>query len=319
MQRILAVAIGLLLGPVGAFAQDWPQRPVRLVVPYAAGGGTDTVARVLAQKLGDAFGQRFIVENKTGASGMIGAQAVAKADADGSAFLVASPAEIALNQNLFKDIAYDPLTDLTPVTLLAWTPMVLAAHPTFAASTPSELVALARAEPVDFSSPGVGSAHHLTGEYINKLQGARLVHVPYRGAAPAVADAVGGQVKLTISGMPPVVQFLQAGKLKAIGVTSKQRSPTFPGIPALAETKGFEDFDFTNWFGLLGRAGTPQPILDKLAKAAVAALKDPQVREILQTQAAEPVGNTPAEFGQFIRAESARYAKIVQLTGIKVR
>jgi tripartite-type tricarboxylate transporter receptor subunit TctC len=319
MQRILAIAVGLLLGPVGAFAQDWPQRPVRLVVPYAAGGGTDIVARVLAQKLGDAFGQRFVVENKTGASGMIGAQAVAKGDADGSTFLVASPAEIALNQNLFKDIAYDALTDLAPVTLLAWTPMVLAAHPTFAASTTSELLALARAEPVDFSSPGVGSAHHLTGEYIGKLQGVRLVHVPYRGAAPAVADAVGGQVKLTISGMPPVVQFLQAGKLKAIAVTSKQRSPAFPGIPSLAETRGFEDVDFTNWFGLLARSGTPQPVLDKLAKATVAALKDPQVREILQSQAAEPVGNTPAEFGQFIRAESAKYAKIVQLTGVTVK
>jgi tripartite-type tricarboxylate transporter receptor subunit TctC len=319
MLRIFAIAIGLLVGPGAALAQDWPQRPVRLVVPYAAGGGTDIVARVLAQKLGDAFGQRFVVENKTGASGMIGAQAVAKGDADGSTFLVASPAEIALNQNLFKDIAYDALTDLAPVTLLAWTPMVLAAHPTFAASTTSELLAQARAEPVDFSSPGVGSAHHLTGEYIGKQQGVRLVHVPYRGAAPAVADAVGGQVKLTISGMPPVVQFLQAGKLKAIAVTSKQRSPAFPGIPSLAETKGLEDVDFTNWFGLLARSGTPQPILDKLAKATVAALKDPQVREILQSQAAEPVGNTPAEFGQFIRAESAKYAKIVQLTGVKVK
>jgi tripartite-type tricarboxylate transporter receptor subunit TctC len=145
------------------------------------------------------------------------------------------------------------------------------------------------------------------------------VHVPYRGAAPAVADAVGGQVKLTISGMPPVVPFLQSQKLKAIAVTSAKRSPAFPAIPALAETKGLEDFDFTNWFGLLARTGTPQPILDKLAKAAVAALQDPQVREILQGQAAEPVGNTSAEFGKFIRAESAKYARIVELTGIKVK
>jgi tripartite-type tricarboxylate transporter receptor subunit TctC len=289
------------------------------VVPYPAGGGTDTVARVLAQKLGDALGQRFVVENKTGASGMIGAQMVAKGAADGYTFLVASPAEIALNQNLFTDIAYDPLVDLTPVTLLAWTPMVLAAHPNLAAANVSELVALARAQPVDFSSPGVGSAHHLTGEYINKVQGTRLMHVPYRGAAPAVSDAVGGQVKLTISGMPPVVQFLQAGTLKAIAVTSRQRSRIFSGTPALAETKGFEDFDFTNWFGLLARTGTPQSVLDKLAKAAVAALQEPQVRDILMTQAAEAVGNTPAEFGEFIRVESAKYKKIVDLTGVKVK
>jgi tripartite-type tricarboxylate transporter receptor subunit TctC len=319
MLRNLTIGLCLLLGPTAASAQDWPQRPVRLVVPYPAGGGTDAVARLLAQKLGDAFGQRFVVENKTGASGMIGAQAVAKGEADGYTFLVASPAEIALNQNLFQEMAYDPLKDLSPVTLLAWTPLVLAAHPTFAASNPAELVKLARAQPVDFSSPGTGSAHHLTGEYVNKLQSTRLVHVPYRGAAPAVADVVGGQVKLTISGMPPVVQFLQAGTLKAIAVTSKRRSPTFPNIPTMAETAGFEDVDFTNWFGLLARTGTPQPILDKLAKAAVAALKDPQVRDILATQAAEPVGNTPAEFRDFIHAESAKYAKIVEITGVKVK
>jgi tripartite-type tricarboxylate transporter receptor subunit TctC len=319
MLRALAIGLGLLLTPTAASAQDWPQRPVRLVVPYSAGGGTDSVARMLAQKLGDAFGQRFIVENKPGASGMIGAQTVAKGDADGYTFLVASPAEIALNQNLFKDMTYDPLKDLTPVTLLAWTPLVLAAHPTFAASNPAELVKLARAQPVDFSSPGTGSSHHLTGEYINKLQSTQLLHVPYRGAAPAVSDAVGGQVKLTVSGMPPVVQFLQAGKLKAIAVTSKRRSPTFPNIPAMAETTGFEDIDFTNWFGLLARTGTPQPIVDKLERAAVAALKDPQVRDLLITQAAEPVGNTAAEFRDFIRAESARYAKIVELTGVKVK
>jgi len=196
---------------------------------------------------------------------------------------------------------------------------VLAAHPAFPASDLAELVKLARARPVDFSSPGAGSPHHLTGEYLSKLKSIPLVHVPYRGAAPAVSDAVGGQVKLTISGMPPVVQFLQAGKLKAIAVTSKRRLPTFPNIPAMAETPGFEDVDFTNWFGLFARTGTRQPILDKLAKATVVALKDAQVRDVLITQAAEPVGNTPAEFRDFIRVESAKYAKIVALTGVKVK
>jgi tripartite-type tricarboxylate transporter receptor subunit TctC len=319
MLRILTIGLCLLLGTLPAFAQDWPQRPVRLIVPYPAGGGTDIVARVLAQKLGDAFGQRFVVENKTGASGMIGAQTVAKGETDGYTLLVSSPNEIALVQNLFQNMPYDPLKDLNPITLLAWTPLVLAAHPAFAASNPAELLTLARAQPVDFSSPGTGSPHHLTGEYLNRLQSTQLVHVPYRGAAPAVSDAVGGQVKLTISGMPPVVQFLQAGKLKAIAVTSRQRSPTFPNIPALAETPGLEDVDFTNWFGLLARTGTPQPILDKLAKAAVSALKDPQMREVVMSQAAEPVGNTPTEFRDFIRAESVKYAKIVALTGVKVK
>lgn len=317
MFRIFVVLLASWIAAGAAAAQGWPERPVRIIVPYAAGGGTDTVARVLAQKLADQFGQRFFVENRPGASGMVGAQAVAKADPDGYTLLVGSPAEIALNQNFFKDMAYDPLTDLAPVTLLAWTPLVLAAHPSFEASNAAEFVQLLQRQSVDYSTPGVGSSHHLTGEYINKVQSGKLVHVPYRGAAPAVTDAVSGQVKLTISGMPPVVPFIQSGALKAIAVTSRQRSPTFPDVPALAETKGFEDFDFTNWFGLLGPKGTPQPVLDRLHKAAVQALQEAQVKEILTTQAAEPVGNTPAEFAAFIRAEATKYARIVEVTGVR--
>jgi tripartite-type tricarboxylate transporter receptor subunit TctC len=319
MLRILSITLGVMLPLAVAAAQDWPQRPVHIVAPYPAGGGVDTVARVFAQKLGDAFGQRFVVENKSGASGMIGTQVVAKAEPDGYTLLIATPAETAVARHVFKDMSYDPLTDLTPVTLLAWTPIILAAHPSLEASTLSELITLARARPIDFSSPGAGTTHHLAGEYINKLQSTRLVHVPYRGAAPAVSDAVAGQVKLTISGMPPVVPFLQAGKLKAIAVTSKRRSATFPDIPAIAETAGFADFDFTNWFGLFARAGTPQRILDRLAKSAVAILQDAQVRDVLMTQAAEPVGNTPAEFRDFVQGESAKYAKVVDLTGAKLK
>lgn len=319
MLRHLVIALSFLLSPASALAQEWPQRPVRLVVPYPAGGGTDIIARVLAQKIGDAMGQRFVVENKTGASGMIGAQTVARAEPDGYTFLVATAAEIVLNQGLYKDMGYDPLTDLTPITLLAWTPLVLAAHPSLEAANPAELVKLARSQPIHYSSPGVGSAHHLTGEYINKLQATQLIHVPYRGAAPAVSDVVGGQVKLTVSGMPPTIQFLQAGTLKAIAVASKRRSPAFPNIPAMAETKGFEDFDFTNWFGLLGRTGTSQAVLDKLAKVCVAALQDSQIRDAFKAQAAEAVGNTPVEFREFIRAESAKYAKVIELTGIRVK
>jgi len=277
------------------------------------------VARVLAVKVGDALGQRFVVENRPGASGMIGAAAVAKAEPDGYTLLVGSPAEIALNQHVTKDMTYDPLKDLTPVTLLAWTPLIIAAHPSFEASTPAELIALAKSRAVDFSTPGIGSSHHLTGEYINKLQGTRLVHVPYRGAAPAITDAVGGQVKLTISGMPPVVPFLQSNQLKAIAVTSKQRSPSFPNIPAMAEIPGFAQFDFTNWFGLLAPAGTPPAVLEKLHAAVVDALKDAKVREILVAQAAEPVGNTPQEFSAFIRAESEKYGKVAELAGLKVK
>ena len=319
MLRTLSLCLALIFGCASAQAQKWPERPVHLIVPYAAGGGTDTVARVLAQKLSGIFGQQFVVENRTGASGMIGAAAVAKSEPDGYTLLVASPAEVALNPNLFKDMTYDPVKDLAPITLLAWTPLVLAAHPGLAASTFEELIALARKQEVDYSTPGIGSSHHLTGEYINALSHTKLVHVPYRGATPAITDAVSGQVKLTISGMPPVVPFLRSGALKAIAVTSKKRSPLFPDIPAMAEFKGFEDTDFTNWFGLLARTGTAPDILDRLQKAAAEALGDAQVREILANQAAVPVGDTPAEFRDFIRSEAVKYARIVEITHLELK
>jgi tripartite-type tricarboxylate transporter receptor subunit TctC len=319
MLRTLSLCLALMFGCAPAQAQKWPEGPVHLIVPYAAGGGTDTVARVLAQKLSGIFGQQFVVENRTGASGMIGAAAVAKSEPDGYTLLVASPAEVALNPNLFKNMTYDPVKDLAPITLLAWTPLVLAAHPDLAASTFEELVALARKQEVNFSTPGIGSSHHLTGEYINALSHTKLVHVPYRGATPAITDAVSGQVKLTISGMPPVVPFLQSGALKAIAVTSKKRSPLFPDIPAMAEFKGFEDTDFTNWFGLLARTGTAPDILDRLQKAAAEALGDAQVREILANQAAVPVGDTPGEFRDFIRSEAAKYARIVEITHLELK
>jgi tripartite-type tricarboxylate transporter receptor subunit TctC len=319
MLRILSLCLALMFGCASAQGQKWPERPVHLIVPYAAGGGTDTVARVLAQKLSGIFGQQFVVENRTGASGMIDAAAVAKSEPDGYTLLVASPAEVALNPNLFKNMTYDPVKDLAPITLLAWTPLVLAAHPGLAASTFEELVALARKQEVNFSTPGIGSSHHLTGEYINALSHTKLVHVPYRGATPAITDAVSGQVKLTISGMPPVVPFLQSGALKAIAVTSKKRSPLFPDIPAMAEFKGFEDTDFTNWFGLLARTGTAPDLLDRLQKAAAEALRDAQVREILANQAAVPVGDTPAEFRDFIRSEAAKYARIVEITHLELK
>ena len=319
MHAIGLVAAWIIIGLQCAFAQTWPDRPVRIVVAFPAGGGSDTVARVLAHKLGETFGQRFFVENKPGASGMIGAQLVAKGEPDGYTFLVGSPAEIALNQSLFADMTYDPEKDLAPITLLAWTPLAFAAHPSFEASDVPSFVKLVQTRPVDFSTPGIGSAMHLTGEYLNAVVRAKLTHIPYRGGAPAVADAVSGHVKLTLAGLPPLVPFFESGALKVIAVTSKQRSPKLPNVPALAETPGFEDFDFTNWFGLFARAGTPPQILERMHKAAVGALADARVQDVLKMQAAEPVGNTPAEFRAFIKAEAERYAKIVKLTGVKAR
>lgn len=319
MLRTLALSASLLLGVGSALAQGWPDRPVRLIVPYPAGGGTDIVARVLAQKLSLKFDGQFIVDNRPGASGMIGGQIVARANPDGYTLLVGSSGDIALNQNLFKQMTYDPVVDLTPISMLAWTPLVFAAHPSFKASTVAELIELAGRSRVDFASPGIGSAMHLTGEYFARRASVQLMQVPYRGAAPAVADTVAGHVKLTIMGMPSLVPFLQSGELKAIAVASKQRTKLFPLVPTLAEMKGFEDFDFTNWFGLMARAGTPADVLDRLQKAVAEVLEDSQVRQVLTNQAAEPVGNSAAEFGDFIRAESTKYQKIIELVGVELR
>jgi len=320
---IVLLAATLAVSTAAARAQDaasrWPDRPVRFIVAYAPGGGVDIIARVMAQKLSAIFHQPFIVENRPGASGMIGAQSVVRAEPDGYTFLVCGPAEIALNPYLQTDVGYDPLKDLAPVSLLAWTPMVLAAHPSFEASTAAGLVKVAREKSVNFSTTGIGSPHHLTGEYINKTQATHLIHVPYRGAAPAIADTVSGEVKLTISGMPPVLPFLQGGTLKAIAVTSRQRSKAFPNIPTLAETPGFEDFDFTTWFGVLAPAATPRPIINKLAQASAAALADDAVKAVLSTQADEPVGSTPEAFRDFIRAETIKYRRIVEVTGVTLK
>ena len=315
----LRFSLVALLAQTGApaSAQSWPEHIVKVIVPYPAGGGGDATARIISQKLGELLGQTFVVENRQGASGMVGANAVAKADPDGYTLLVCSPAEISLAPHLFTNMTYDPMTDLRPISMIGWTPLVIIAHPSFPALTPEKFIAHIKANSTDYSHPGVGSSHYLTAEYIKKLVGAQLVPIPYRGAAPALNDAVSGQVKLTISGLPPAVPLLQAGTLKGIAVTSRKRSPLFPDLPALAETKALEDVDTTNWFGVLAPKSTPQPIVDKLNRSIVQALKDERVVSLLKAQALEIVGNSPAEFAAFIRAEHAKYGKIVELTGAK--
>lgn len=237
MLRTLA-GIGLIaLSSLTVHAQTWPDRPVKIIVPYAAGGGTDVLARVLADRLSDAFGQRFIVENRPGAGGMIGAETVARSAPDGYSLLVSSPAEIAINQHVYKKVNYDPQKDLAPITLLAWTPLVITAHPDLKVTSPSELIALlkARGGGLAYSSPGVGSAQHLAGELFKKTAGVDMKHVAYRGAALAVQDAVAGHVPITISGTPPVVELIKSGGLRAVAVTSTKRSKVLPDTAALAE------------------------------------------------------------------------------------
>jgi tripartite-type tricarboxylate transporter receptor subunit TctC len=321
MLRTLAAAALVVLASLSSAAQAWPDRPAKIIVPYAAGGGTDILARVLADRLSEALGQRFIVENRPGAGGMIGAEVVARSASDGYTLLVSSPAEIAINRHIYDKMSYDPSAELAPITLIAWTPLVITAHPDLSASSPAELIALLKARPgqLDYSSPGLGSGQHLAGELLKKIAGVNMKHVAYRGAAPAVQDAVAGHVPITISGMPPVLELVKANKLRAVAVTSAKRSQLLPQVPSLAELGGgFAKLDVTNWFGLFAPAGVADDIRKKLHQAAVKALGDPTVRQRIAEQGAEAVGNTPAEFAEFIAAESAKYAEIAKLTGVRV-
>jgi tripartite-type tricarboxylate transporter receptor subunit TctC len=321
MIRTLAGLSMIALSSLAAHAQAWPDKPVKIIVPYSAGGGTDVLARVVADRLSDAFGQRFIVENRPGAGGMIGAETVARSAPDGYSLLVSSPAEITINQHVYKKTSYDPLKDLVPITLLARTPLVIAAHPDLKVGSPSELIALLRARPgqLTYSSPGVGSAQHLAGELLKKIAGVDMKHVAYRGAAPAVQDAVAGHVPITISGMPPVVELIKSRKLRAVAVTSAQRSSLLPDTPALAELgSDFAVADITNWFGFFAPTGVPADIRQKLHQAAVKGLTDPTVRQRIAELGAQSVGNSPAEFAAFIDAESEKYAGIARLTGVRV-
>jgi len=311
------IALFLCASPV--LAQSYPGKPVKIIVPYSAGGGTDIVARAVSQKLNESWGQSVLVENRAGASGMIGAEAVAKAPADGYTLLMATPAEVATNHHLYSKVSYDPERDFAPITLVAITPLVIAVNPGVQAKNIQELVALAKAKPgtLGFATPGTGSAQHLTGEMLMAAAGIKLVHVPYKGAGQSIPDLVGGQIPLGIYGLLTIHQQANAGRLRVLAVTTSKRSPAEPDWPTLAES-GFPGFDTSLWFGLLAPAATPKDIIGKIHIDVVRVLKLPDVAERIASQGADTVGNTPAEFAAFIAAESAKYARIIQQAGVKL-
>jgi tripartite-type tricarboxylate transporter receptor subunit TctC len=314
-------AIGLVLAAApSVWAQaSYPTKPIRMIVPFPPGGLTDFLARLTAQKLSETLGQQVVVENRTGASGMIGADAVATAPADGYTILMASPAEIAVNHYLYAKVPYNPERDFAPITLVGVTPLVIAAHPSVPAKNIRELVALAKAKPgeLGFASAGTGSTQHLTGEMLMTAAGIRLVHVPYKGAGQSIPDVLGGQLPLGIYGLLTIFQQAKAGKLRILAVTTPKRSPVAPEYPTLAES-GFPGFDTSLWNGLLAPAATPKDIVAKLHAETVRILKLPDVVERIASQGAAPVGNTPAEFAAFITAESAKYSRIIKQAGVKL-
>jgi len=315
--RLAAIAL-FALTAVAARGDTFPSRPIRIVVPFAAGGATDLIARVVGQKLTESMGQAVVVENRPGASGMIGADLVAKAPPDGYTLLMASTAEIAINPSLYSKMSYDPQKDLAPITLAGVTPLILVVNPASPLHSVADIVKEAKAHPgtISFASAGNGSVQHLSGELVKVLTSTDMVHVPYKGAAPALTDVLSGQVTMFFSGMPPAMPHVKSGKLRALAVTTPKRSPAAPDVPTMAEA-GVQGFDISNWFGLLAPAGTPPGILDKLHGEAVKALMQPAVKERLAEQGAEVVADSREHFGAFIKAEADKYAKLIKVSGAK--
>ena len=300
-------------------SQEWPGKTVRVVVGYPPGGGHDFTARVIAQRLSEVLKQPFVVENRTGASGTIATEGIAKGPADGYSFLVASPAETVVGALAGLKMNYDWEKDLAPVTVIGDTPLAIAIHPSVPVKTIRELLAYAKANPgkLSYGTPGSGSSMHFAGESLKAIAGVFIVHIPYRGAGPAVADLLGGQVPMGIMGMPPVVGPHKAGKLHILAVTSEKRSAATPDIPAMAELPGFTGYSFTNWTGVFMAAKTPPATIERLAAEIGKAVLEPALRDKLLAAGVDPLGLTTAQWVQFLAREKETYSKIAKARNIK--
>ena len=308
--RILAMLLAVVCS--GAFAQGYPVKPVRIVVPFAPGGATDIVTRLLAQKLTDAWGQSVIVENRGGAGGNIGGEAVATATPDGYTLLMTSGSIVTANQHVYKKMPFDPAKDLLPITNVASGPQVIVVHPESDAKNLQQLIDLAKAKPgvLNYGHAGIGSQTHLAAENFLFTANLAVTSVPYKGEGPAMTDLVGKQLNMATPNLAAAIGFINQGKLRALAVTGKQRSPQLPDVPAVADTlPGFENI---GWFGLMAPAGTPKDIIDKIHRDTAKILDTTEMRARFYVLGMVPVGNTPAEFAEAIRKESARWAKVVR-------
>lgn len=314
------LVLALTLACAGVSAQSYPSRPIRVVVPYPPGGPLDIMARAIGQKLTEAWSQPVVVDNRAGAGGNIGAELVAKSPADGYTLLMGAVATHAINPTLYGKLAYDPVKDFEPVALVAQVPNILVVNPSVPARSVKELIEVARARPgyLNFGSGSTGSTGHLAGELFNAMAGVQMVHIPYKGGAPAMADLLAGQVQLMFDNLANALPNVKAGRLRALAVTTLARSPAMPDLPTIAES-GLPGFDLTTWFGLMVPAGTPPEIVIKLNAGIVRALNAKDMRERLEKMGAEPpADNTPEHFAAFIRAEAAKYAKVVKESGARV-
>lgn len=303
--------------PQQAFAQSYPTRPIKFVVGFGAGGATDVIGRLMAKKIGDALGQPIIIENKAGASSNIGAEMVFRAAPDGYTFYVCAITS-AINVSLFPKLPFDFAKDFEPVALFANVPNILVVHPSVAAKSVKELIALAQAQPgkLSYASSGSGTSIHLSGELFKMLAKVDMVHIPYKGSAPAMIDMVGGQVQVMFDNMPSALPHVKAGKLRALAVTSAQRSPSAPDVPTMGEA-GVPGFDVQSWFGLVAPKGTPKDIITRVNAEAVKALGSADIKERFMDLGAVPGPMSPEGFGDYIRAEITRWSEVVKVSGAK--
>ena len=325
------LALGALAASILAFAAlpalaqgTWPNKPVRIVVPFAAGGTTDILARAVAPELSRAFGQQFIVDNRGGAGGNVGAEIVAKSPGDGYTLLMGTVGTHGINRALYDKLPFDPIKDFVPVTLVAGVPNVMAMNADKARAlginTVADFIKYAKGNPgkLNMASSGNGTSIHLSGELFKSMSGTFMVHFPYRGSGPALLDLVGGTMDVMFDNLPSALPHIRSGKLKALAVTSAQRSAVLPDVPTIEEAGKLKGFDASSWFGLLAPAGTPPDIVNRIQQEVAKSLNSPAIKEKLLSQGAIPSGNTPAEFARHIDAEHRKWAQVVKASGAKV-
>ena len=312
-----AVAALLLLALAGTASGQYPTRPVRFIVPSAAGGGTDIIARAISLKLAESLGQQFVVDNRPGAGQMIGIELAAKSPADGYTILMAA-STLAINPIMYKKVSYDPLRDFAPITQAASLPNVLVVHPSLPVKSVAELIAYAKEHPgqLNFASAGIGTSPQMSIELLKSMAGIDMVHIPYKGTAPGVVDLLAGQVLVMAPNVLTALPHIKSGKLRALAVTSAKRSVALPEVPTVSEA-GLAGYDSTQWYGVLAPAGTAREIVARLHDEIVRALRDAEVGKRLAADGAEPVGSSPEEFAAFIKSESEKWAKVANAAGIK--
>ena len=310
-----AALLALFVAP--SAAQTYPDRPLRLIVPYAPGGGTDLTSRLIARRLTENFRQQVIVDNRAGGAGNIGCEIAARSAPDGYTLLTAG-ISFSINVSIFARLNYDPVRDFDPVSLVATVPLIVVVNPAVPATSIRELIALAKAKPgtLNYASGGTGTANHIAGELFKYMTGTDIVHVPYKGGGPALADVIGGQVQLLFNTMTSTVGFMNSGKLRALAVTGAKRSPGVPNLPTVAEA-GVPGFDVGAWFGIVVPRGTPRPLVNKLNGEIVRITRQPEAREQFAAQGAEAVGSTPEEFGRHLRTEIDKWAKVAKAAGMR--